>query len=179
MKKNDTINYLDNLIIGESGKIFSINISKGKGGKKYPVKDIYITEFGLEGDGHCGDWHRQVSLLSYESIQDVIKKGVNVSPGDFAENITTAGIKIANLKIGDLIIISSEPVDENDLLKNNLPENKRNVVLKITQIGKECINPCRIYHQLGSCIMPTEGIFCKVIKTGKIKVGDNIYGKNI
>jgi len=179
MKKTVNTSPPDNSSIEKSGKIFSINISKGKGGKKYPVKDIYITEFGLEGDGHCGDWHRQVSLLSYESIKDVIKKGIDAGPGDFAENITTAGAKIENLKIGDLIIIGSKPVDNNDLLKNNFHDDKENVVLKVTQIGKECINPCRIYYQLGSCIMPSEGIFCKVIKTGRIKVGDNIYGKNI
>ncbi|MCL6086807.1 MAG: MOSC domain-containing protein [Actinobacteria bacterium] len=179
MKKLAKIRHRDNSVAGENGKIFSINISKEKGVKKYPVAEILITKFGLEGDGHCGDWHRQISLLSYESIKDVIKKGIDVSPGDFAENITTAGIKIQDLKIGDLIIIDSNPVNKNDVPKNNFYEDDENAVLKVTQIGKECINPCRIYYQLGSCIMPSEGIFCRVIKTGKIKVGDKIYGENI
>jgi len=148
MKKDSDAKFFsepDNLIAGKPGKIFSINISKEKGGKKYPVKEIKVNKFGLEGDGHCGDWHRQVSLLSYESIKDVIKKGVDVSPGNFAENITTAGIKIKNLKIGDLIIISRAEVCKEDLLKNNSYEDKKNVVLEVTQIGKECIKPCRIF----------------------------------
>jgi MOSC domain-containing protein YiiM len=183
MKKNvSTSFYPDNSVMAENGIIFSINISKEKGGKKFPVAETSVTRFGLEEDGHSGDWHRQVSLLSYESIKDVIKKGIDAKPGDFAENITTKGIKLQNLKIGDLIIIENNPADKKEMQKNNFNEynknDNENVILRVTQIGKECKTPCSIYYQLGSCIMPSEGIFCKVIKTGRIKVGDNIYIKD-
>ncbi len=141
------------------GKIVSINISEKKGQKKKQVGLANINENGIEGDGHSGDWHRQVSLLSFESIQDVISKGVKVKPGDFAENITVEGVDLKNLTIGDVLVI----------------ENEDKVKLSVTQIGKECHKPCNIYYSLGSCIMPEEGIFCKVLVPGKIKVGDSIY----
>ena len=111
------------------------------------------------GDGHSGDWHRQISLLSMESIIEVNNKGVEASPGDFAENLTISGMDLTGLKIGDRLEIRNED---------------SNVVLEITQIGKECLHPCRIYHQMGPCIMPKEGIFSKIIEPGKISVGDMI-----
>ncbi len=141
------------------GKIVSINISKKKGQKKKQVGHANINENGIEGDGHSGNWHRQVSLLSFESIQDVISKGVKVKPGDFAENITVEGLDLKNLTMGDVLIV----------------ENEDKVKLSVTQIGKECHKPCNIYYSLGSCIMPEEGIFCKVLIPGKVKVGDSIY----
>ena len=148
------------------GKIASINISVQKGGKKKPVKEAFINELGIEGDGHSGEWHRQVSFLSYESIESFNQNGsINTSPGDFAENITTRGIDLIGLKVGDILAIT----DENSGVKGS-----KKVILEVTQIGKECGSPCSIYYQVGSCIMPEEGLFCKVIKTGKIRVGDSI-----
>lgn len=141
------------------GKIVSINTSKKKGEKKKQVGHANINENGIEGDGHSGDWHRQVSLLSFESIQTVIDRGVKVKPGDFAENLTIKGIDLKALSIGAVLIIGSED----------------KVKLSVTQIGKECHKPCNIFYSLGSCIMPEEGIFCKVMSPGKIKVGDSVY----
>jgi MOSC domain-containing protein YiiM len=142
-----------------TGKIVSLNISKDKGGKKSPVGGVTVNDQGIEGDGHSGDWHRQVSLLSMESITEVNNKGVKADPGDFAENLTVSGIDMTGLKIGDRLEIKNMG---------------GNVILEITQIGKECLHPCRIYHQMGSCIMPEEGIFSKIIEPGKISVGDMI-----
>ena len=148
------------------GKIASINISVQKGGKKKPVKEAFINELGIEGDGHSGEWHRQVSFLSYESIESFNQKGsISTSPGDFAENITTRGVDLIGLKVGDILAI----MDENPKAKGS-----KKVILEVTQIGKECVAPCSIYYQVGSCIMPKEGLFCKVIKTGKIMVGNSI-----
>ncbi|MBU4450151.1 MAG: MOSC domain-containing protein [Actinobacteria bacterium] len=148
------------------GKIASINISVQKGGKKKPVKKAFINELGIEGDGHSGKWHRQVSFLSYESIESFNQKGsINTSPGDFAENITTRGVDLIGLKVGDILAIMDE---------NSKTRGSKKVILEVTQIGKECVAPCSIYYQVGSCIMPKEGLFCRVIKTGKIKVGNTI-----
>ena len=148
------------------GKIASINISVQKGGKKKPVKEACINELGIEGDGHSGEWHRQVSFLSYESIESFNQKGsITTKPGDFAENITMRGVDLVGLKAGDILAI----MDENPEAKGS-----KKVILEVTQIGKECVSPCSIYIQVGSCIMPKEGLFCRVIKTGKIKVGDSI-----
>ena len=148
------------------GKIASINISLQKGEKKKPVKEAFINELGIKGDGHSGDWHRQVSFLSYESIESFNQKGsINTSPGDFAENITTRGVDLIGLKVGDILAIMDE---------NSEARSSKKVILEVTQIGKECITPCSIYYQVGSCIMPKEGLFCRVIKTGKIKVGNSI-----
>jgi MOSC domain-containing protein YiiM len=140
------------------GEIISINVSKNKGGKKKPVDEVTISEYGIEGDGHSGNWHRQVSLLSYESIKDINSKGIDARPGDFAENITTSGIDLKRLQIGDILIVRGED----------------GVRLEVTQIGKECPKPCRIYYLMGSCIMPQEGVFCRVLQPGKIKVGNKI-----
>ena len=145
-------------IIKNSGKIISINISKKKGGKKKPVREVLINKYGIEGDGHSGDWNRQISLLSYESLKDVQDKGIDANPGDFAENITTKGMDLNKIKMGDVLISGS----------------KEEVKLEVTQIGKDCPRPCRIYYLMGFCIMPEEGIFCKVVKPGKIKIGDSI-----
>jgi len=140
------------------GEIISINVSKNKGSKKKPVDEVTINEHGIEGDGHSGNWHRQLSLLSYESIKDINSKGVGASPGDFAENITTSGIDLKRLQIGDILIVRGED----------------GVRLEVTQIGKECPKPCRIYYLMGSCIMPQEGVFCRVLQPGRIKVGSKI-----
>jgi len=139
------------------GKIISINTNSRRGEKKTPVKEALIDEYGIKGDGHSGKGHRQISLLSYESIKDINKKGVNTGPGDFAENITTEGIELKKLEIGEIIGIGDK------------------VILEVTQIGKECPKPCEIYYIVGYCIMPEEGIFCRVLKPGKIETGSSIF----
>lgn len=139
------------------GKVVSVNISSKKGEKKRAVSfGELIAGFGLKGDGHSGDWPRQVSLLDVKSIEEMQKKGLSLSPGDFAENITTFGIDLASLKIGQVIKIGKE------------------AVLRVTQIGKVCHERCAIYYQIGDCIMPREGVFAEVLSGGKIKVGDTI-----
>jgi len=173
------------------GKIVSINVSKNKGEKKAPVTEAFVSEHGIKGDGHSGKWHRQVSLLSYESIKELNKKGASADCGDFAENLTTRGIALNSLKIGDILVIGSinnntgKDKDSNKF-SNNLQEcihdktedadgSGKEVILKVTQIGKECPKPCSIYYLVGYCIMPEEGIFCQVLKPGKIKTGDSIF----
>jgi len=142
----------------QEGKVVSINISQDKGEKKIPLSGPgkLIANYGLEGDAHSGNWHRQVSLLAMESIEKMRQDGLNVSGGDFAENITTSGINLAALKIGQQIKIGEE------------------IVLKVTQIGKVCHHKCAIYYQAGDCIMPKEGIFAEVVLGGEIKIKDKI-----
>lgn len=139
------------------GKIISINISTRKGEKKTSVQSAVLKEnFGIVGDAHAGDWHRQVSLLAIESVDKMRGKGMELHPGDFAENLTIEGIDLKGLKIGQRLRIGSE------------------IILEITQIGKECHNDCAIKQQVGDCVMPREGVFTKVIKGGEIKTGDKI-----
>jgi len=139
------------------GRIKAISVSQRKGTKKVNVPQAQLrTEFGIIGDAHAGNWHRQVSLLAVESIDKMVAKGAKVSPGDFAENITTEGIDLLKLSIGG---------------KLKLGEN---VELEITQFGKKCHDRCEIFEQVGDCIMPREGIFAKVTKAGRISIGDVI-----
>ncbi|MDI6730049.1 MAG: hypothetical protein QMD06_00700 [Candidatus Altarchaeum sp.] len=136
--------------------VISVNISKAKGTKKEPVEFAEVIEnFGIKGDSHAGNWHRQVSLLAIESIEKVRKWGLDVNAGDFAENITTEGINLPVLPIGTKIKINR-------------------VILEVTQIGKTCHDKCEIFKKVGKCIMPTEGIFAKVLKGGIIKKDDKI-----
>jgi MOSC domain-containing protein YiiM len=139
------------------GKVVSVNISNRKGVRKKPVSEAdIITDFGIEGDAHAsGKWHRQVSLLALESIQRMQASGLDIGPGDFAENITTEGIDLLGLPVGTQMKIG-------------------NVEVEISQIGKKCHTRCSIYYQAGDCIMPKEGIFVRVLKGGKIRKGDNI-----
>lgn len=137
-------------------KLDSINVSEKKGTRKTPVDEIRITAEGLSGDAHSGPGHRMVSLLARESIAKMRGLGLDVDSGDFAENLTTEGIDLLALPLGSRIAIGAE------------------VVLEITQHGKECHDRCAIYHQAGDCVMPREGIFGKVISGGTIKVGDSI-----
>jgi MOSC domain-containing protein YiiM len=169
------------------GKIHSINVSGQKGVKKNPVDKALISSGGIEGDGHSGDWHRQVSLLPLESIISFNSLAkMETKPGEFGENITTSGIDLKQLKIGDRLIILKPDTDisavkggkelqgkKEFFISQNLPESS--VVLELTQIGKECITPCRIFYEVGRCIMPVEGTFFRVIKTGEIKPGYNIF----
>jgi len=137
--------------------VLSVNISEKKGEIKNPVKEIVITEKGVENDAHAGDWHRQVSLLAKESIdkfEEVLGRKLNF--GEFAENITTEGITLYTMKPGDKLKIAD-------------------VEMEVTQIGKKCHGDgCAIFSQVGKCVMPKEGIFAKVLKTGTIKPGDEI-----
>jgi len=139
------------------GKIKAISISKDRGTKKYNIQSAKLKAgFGIEGDAHAGNWHRQVSLLAEESIAELRVKGANVKEGDFAENITTEGIDLQSLKIGSKLKLGPE------------------ACVEITQLGKECHNRCRIFQQVGDCIMPREGVFARVTKPGLIQVGDTI-----
>lgn len=138
-------------------KIVSIAISKKKGTTKTPVNEAFIVrDHGLEGDAHAGPWHRQVSFLSSESIQKTKDQGLDVTFGDFAENIATTGVDWKNIPVGTKVRLGES------------------VLLEITQIGKECHNKCAIYYKAGDCIMPSEGVFAKVLEEGTIKCGDAI-----
>jgi len=143
-------------------KVISINISEKKGMRKKPVDTAVIRQdYGIEGDAHAsGSWHRQVSLLAVESIEKMRGMGLDVGPGDFAENITTEGIDLPVLPLGTRLTVGEA------------------VELEVSQIGKECHARCAIYYQAGDCVMPKEGIFVKVIKGGTIKRGDEIRVKS-
>jgi MOSC domain-containing protein YiiM len=139
------------------GRIKAISVSKEKGTRKTNVPEAELrADFGVVGDAHAGNWHRQISLLSSESIGQMLAKGAKVSPGAFAENITTEGIDLLKLSIGG---------------KLKLGESTE---LQISQFGKECHSRCEIFEQVGDCIMPREGVFARVTKGGSIKVGDAI-----
>lgn len=138
------------------GKVVSINISREKGVPKSAVgRALMVEDLGIEGDAHAGDWHRQVSLLAAESIEKMRAAGLDVSAGDFAENITTENIDLSSLKVGDRLKIGE-------------------CELEITQIGKECHCRCAIFYQAGDCVMPREGVFARVLSGGWISVGDEI-----
>ena len=134
----------------------SINISDKKGQKKKPVERARITMEGIKGDAHAGKWHRQISLLTEESIEKMRKKGLQIGYGDFAENITTKGVKLSSLKLGDKIKVGSD------------------VFLEVTQIGKKCHDLCEISKKIGNCIMPKQGIFTRVLRGGWVKKGDTV-----
>ena len=139
-------------------RVVSVNISEKKGERKRRTDEVLIRDnFGIEGDAHASvDWHRQVSLLAMESIEKMRQKGLDVNPGDFAENITTSGIDLPSLPLGTKITIGKD------------------VETEVTQIGKECHDRCAIYYQAGDCVMPREGIFVKVLRGGTVKKGDEI-----
>lgn len=143
------------------GRIIAVCRSTKKGTRKQEISEGVLKEgFGLVGDAHANSTsHRQVSLLSAESIEKMRQLGLEVSPGDFAENLTTEGIDLLSLPIGTRLRVGNE------------------VLLEITQIGKECHTGCAIFQQVGRCIMPEEGIFAKVLRGGKVKKGDEIRTK--
>ncbi len=138
------------------GKIVSINISEKKGVRKTPVAEAIVKEnYGIEGDAHASsEWHRQVSLLAIESIRKMQELGLEVKPGDFAENITTEGIDLLLLPVGTRVRIGNDVIGE------------------VSQIGKVCHSRCAIYEQAGDCVMPKEGIFIRILRGGTIKDGD-------
>ncbi len=141
----------------ETGKIVAVSVSLKKGVKKTNIRAGRLVEnHGLENDAHAGDWHRQVSLLAMESIAKIRGKGLEVGPGDFAENITTEGIRPWELPVGTRMKLGED------------------ALVEVTQIGKECHDRCAIFHQVGDCVMPREGIFVRVIAEGEIKPGDVI-----
>ena len=138
-------------------KIVSIATSNKKGTRKASVAEAYLKkEHGLDGDAHAGKWHRQVSFLASEEIDKARQSGLDVTFGDFAENIATTGIDWKNIPVGTRVRLGSE------------------ALVEITQIGKECHNRCAIYYKAGDCIMPREGVFARVLKEGKIRCGDQI-----
>ncbi len=141
----------------DKGKIVAVSVSDKKGIKKQNVSSAVLKEnFGITGDAHSGTLLRQVSLLAVESIDKIRGKGLDVKPGDFAENITTQGLDLIKLKIGDRLSVGD------------------GVILEITQIGKDCHARCAIYYQAGDCVMPKEGLFSKVLKGGIVKAGDSL-----
>jgi len=138
-------------------KIVSIATSRKKGTRKGAVDEAYLKkEHGLEGDAHAGTWHRQVSFLASEEIDKARQKGLEVTFGDFAENIATTGVDWKTVPVGTRIRLGED------------------ALVEITQIGKECHNRCAIYYKAGDCIMPREGVFARVLKEGKIRCGDQI-----
>ncbi len=144
------------------GYIEAISISKKKGIVKREIHfATLIQDWGIEGDAHAGNWHRQVSLLAGESIDVVKEKMPKLQIGAFAENIITRGIDFVSIKIGDRLKLAGH------------------AILEITQIGKECHNACAIKKVTGDCIMPREGIFAIVISGGKIQSGDAIFPDQI
>jgi MOSC domain-containing protein YiiM len=138
--------------------IIAVCKSDKKGIKKEDVKGGLLREgFGLVGDAHADCCtHRQVSLLAVESIDKMRALGLELSPGDFAENLTTEGIDLVSLPVGTRMSVGEQ------------------VILEVTQIGKECHAGCAIFQQVGKCIMPEEGVFARVIQGGPVRVGDKI-----
>ncbi len=142
-------------------EIVAVCTSAEKGQRKNNIgESIFIKNQGLKDDAHAGFAHRQVSLLAEESIAKMTARGLDVGPGDFAENLTTRGIDLVSLPLGTRLQAGSD------------------AVLRVTQIGKECHDRCAIYYQAGDCVMPREGIFTEVLQEGKIMVGDTLDIKN-
>ena len=139
------------------GIVKAVCISEKKGTQKQNVKTVQVLEdFGFEKDAHAGKWHRQVSLLSYEKIEEFRRKGAEVEFGAFGENLVVSGYDFKTLPIGTKFQCND-------------------VVLELTQIGKECHNGCQIFQTMGDCIMPREGVFCKVLHGGTITEGDLFF----
>lgn len=138
------------------GKLIAICTSEKKGTQKQQVETAVLREdHGIEGDAHAGNWHRQVSLLGLEKIEAFRERGAEVEFGAFGENLVIEGFDFRNLPVGTRFRIGE-------------------ALLEMTQIGKECHTHCAIYHMVGDCIMPREGVFAKVLKGGEIKVGDEV-----
>ena len=140
----------------QRGEVLSLNLSLSKGVGKTPVEEAeLVIDHGIKGDAHAADWHRQISLLAQESIDRMRAKGIELAPGDFAENITTKGVDLPSLPVGTRLQAGAS-------------------TLEVTQIGKKCHKGCAIFQQVGDCIMPREGIFAKVITPGVVRQGDAI-----
>ena len=136
------------------GTVRAVCTSPEKGTEKRPAeKGVFIRDFGIENDAHAGKWHRQVSLLSYDSVQEFNRRGAGVKDGDFGENLLVEGIDLKNLPVGTILKAGT-------------------VTLRLTQIGKECHSGCAIRERTGDCIMPREGVFAEVLEGGEIRAGD-------
>ena len=137
-------------------EVVAVCISEKKGERKHPVPGITLQcGHGIVGDAHAGNWHRQVSLLPEESVDTMRAPGLELHPGDFAENILTRGIALKTLPVGTRLRVGE-------------------TVLEITQIGKQCHNDCAIKKTTGRCVMPTEGVFAVVLEAGAVRPGDKI-----
>ncbi|MBQ9536326.1 MAG: MOSC domain-containing protein [Desulfovibrionaceae bacterium] len=142
-------------------EIVAVSTSKRKGEKKVNQASALLkANYGIEGDVHADGTHRQLSLLALESIESMRKLGCDVNPGDFAENLTTRGLTLHTLPVGTHLLIGD------------------NIELEVTQIGKECHAGCAIAKQVGSCVMPKEGIFCRILQGGVVKPGDSLRVKS-
>lgn len=136
------------------GVIKGICISEKRGTAKHEIEEaILVKDWGIQGDAHAGHWHRQVSLLSYEKVEEFRKKGADIEPGAFGENLIVSGYDFRNLAVGTRFQCGE-------------------AVLEMTQIGKECHSHCEIYKRMGECIMPREGVFAIVLHGGTIRKGD-------
>ena len=136
------------------GKVIAVCTSPAKGTQKTNVGEaVFIEDFGIEGDAHAGKWHRQVSLLSYDKIEDFRKRGAEVADGAFGENLVVEGIDFKTFPVGTRFQCND-------------------VILEMTQIGKECHHGCEIFQKMGDCIMPREGVFAIVIRGGTLRTGD-------
>lgn len=139
------------------GKVIAVCISPAKGTQKTNVREgTFVEDYGIRGDAHAGKWHRQVSLLSYDKIEEFRARGAEVEDGAFGENLVVEGIDFRALPVGTRLHCG-------------------NVILEITQIGKECHHGCEIFRKMGDCIMPREGVFSKVIRGGTVRIGDEMH----
>lgn len=144
------------------GKIRAVCLSGQKGtGKKPAAEAHFIEDFGIEGDAHAGHWHRQVSLLSYEKVEEFNKNGASVRDGDFGENLVVEGIDFRALPVGSMLAITGT-------------DGSKGPVLEMSQIGKECHHGCAIRRRMGVCIMPVNGVFAKVVRGGYVRPGDRM-----
>ncbi len=138
------------------GRVLSVNVSADKGVQKKPVESVtLVVDHGIQDDAHAGPWHRQVSLLADESAGRMRAAGADVVCGDFGENLTTEGLRVSDLPVGARLRLGP-------------------ALVQVTQIGKECHAHCAIYHQVGDCVMPREGIFVRVLEGGEVRPGDEI-----
>ena len=139
-----------------TGIVKAVCISEKKGTEKHNVNSVHLKpHHGIVGDAHAGDWHRQVSLLSYDKVKEFNEKGADVDHGAFGENLVVEGIDFKSLPVGSYFLAGTAK-------------------LKMTQIGKECHSHCAIFKRMGECIMPHEGVFAQVEQEGDISVGDEL-----
>jgi len=139
------------------GKVVAVNISEKRGIQKHEVPEAFLKEdWGIEGDAHAGTWHRQVSLLSVDSVRKMQEKlDFSLEHGDFAENILVSGLEVHTLPVGTKLRIGG-------------------ALAEVTQIGKECHHDCAIRQKTGDCVMPREGIFVRILSSGTVRPGDGI-----
>jgi molybdopterin adenylyltransferase len=142
--------------VSQEGRVLAVCTSKKKGTRKRDVGQAELRpNWGVVGDAHAAPWHRQVSLLAWESIEKMRALGLNVGAGSFAENITTTGLSLVDLPVGTRLRIGQ-------------------ALVRVTQIGKVCHERCAVYYQAGDCVMPREGIFVEVLEGGTVQVGDAV-----